>query len=310
MTRRIIVVGSINTDLVASVDRFPSTGETVICRSFATFGGGKGANQAMAAARLGAPVMLVGAVGADAYGDERLADLARAGVDISAVSRVAGMPSGLALIQVNANAENTITIVPGANGTVSPERLERVLADSLQPDDVICCQAELPLETSARALAIAGRAGAVRVLNAAPVTVGVRDLVPLAEILIVNEVEATSLAGVPDVGPKSAGRVAADLAGMGPSAVIITLGADGAYVRSPGFAELVPSPPVPVVDTTGAGDAFIGAFATWLVEGQPVDLAVRAGVAAGALAVQSPGAQASLPTRAALMPFLGRSPHP
>lgn len=304
MARRIVVVGSINTDLVARVDHFPSPGETIICRSFETFAGGKGANQAIAAARLGAPVMLVGAVGSDAYGDDRLADLGQASVDITGVTRRNDAPSGIALIHVNASAENTITIVPGANWTVTPERLERELPGTLRPDDVICCQAELPLETNARALEIAGRIGAVRVLNAAPVIDGVRNLVPLADILIVNEVEAAHLSGMPDVGPESVGRIAEDLSGLGPAVVIITLGADGAYVRSPGLAELVPSPPVPVADTTGAGDAFIGAFVTWLAEEQPVEQAVRAGVAAGALAVQIPGAQAALPTRKVLTAFL------
>ncbi len=304
MARRIVVVGSINTDLVANVDRFPSPGETIICRSFATFGGGKGANQAIAAARLGAPVMLIGAVGTDAYGADRLADLVQSGVDTSAVARQHGMPSGIALIQVNACAENTITIVPGANWTVTPERIERDLTGTLRSNDLLCCQTELPLETIARALEIAGRIGAMRVLNAAPVTSGVRKLVPLADILIVNEVEATDLAGVPDVGPESAGRIAEVLSQLGPAVVIITLGADGAFIRSPGFAERVPSPPVPVVDTTGAGDAFIGAFVTWLAEGQSLDQAVRAGVAAGTLTVQVPGAQSALPTREALTAFL------
>lgn len=304
MARRIVVVGSINTDLVASVDHFPSPGETVICRSFATFGGGKGANQAIAAARLGVPVRLVGAVGSDAYGDDRLADLARAGVDSTNVACRREVSSGIALIHVNASAENTITIVPGANWTVTPERLERKLPGILRPGDVLCCQTELPLETIARALEIAGQIGAARVLNAAPVITGVRGLVPLADILIVNEVEAAALTGVPEAGPESAGLIAENLAGLGPAVVIITLGPDGAYVRAPDFAELVPSPTVSVVDTTGAGDAFIGAFVTWLAEGQPVDRAVRAGVVAGALAVQVPGAQAALPTREALTAFL------
>lgn len=304
MARRVVVVGSINTDLVAGVDRFPSPGETVICRSFGTFGGGKGANQAIAAARLGSQVMLVGAVGSDAYGDARLADLERAGVEITAIERQSGVSSGIALIHVNANAENTITIVPGANWTVTAARLERVLPANLRRGDVICCQAELRLEVVARALEIAGQAGAVRVLNAAPVTTGTRELVRLVDILIVNEVEAADLSGVPDVGPKSAGRIAEELAERGPAVVIITLGSDGAYVRSPGIAELVPAPPVAVVDTTGAGDAFIGAFVTWIAEGQPVEQAVRAGVAAGALAVQTRGAQAALPAREALTAFL------
>ena len=307
MTRRIVVVGSINTDLVASVDHFPSSGETIICRSFGTFGGGKGANQAIAAARLGASVMLVGAIGNDAYGDDRLTDLVQAGVDITTVTRQSGVPSGVALIHVNASAENTITIVPGANWTVTPERLERELPGSLRPGDVICCQAELPLGVITRTLDIAGKSGAVRVLNAAPVITGVRELLPLADILIVNEVEAADLSGVPDVGPESAGRAAEDLSRLGPPVVIITLGADGAYIRSQGLAELVPSPQVPVVDTTGAGDAFTGAFVTWIAEGQPVEHAVRAGIAAGALAVQVSGAQASLPTREALTAFLHQS---
>jgi ribokinase len=282
VARRIIIVGSINTDLVATVDHFPALGETVIGRSFGTFGGGKGANQAMAAARLGAPVMLVGVVGTDAYGDEQLVDLASEGVEIAAVARVSGVPSGIALIQVNADAENTITIVPGANGTVTAERVEQVLPGALRPGDVLCCQTELPLGTIAQALEIAGRAGPLRVLNAAPVSAGVRDLVPQADILIVNEVDATDLAGLPDVGTESASKVSGELAGLGPSVVIITLRAAGAYVRSPEFAELVASPPVPVVDTTGAGDAFIGALLTWIAEGWPLDQALRAGVAAGA----------------------------
>mgnify|MGYP001258128325 CR=1 FL=1 len=283
MTGRLFVVGSINTDLVVRAPRFPSPGETLVGESFATYGGGKGANQAIAAARAGAMVEFVGAVGSDAYSLERLAAFDADRVGRTHVRRFAG-PGGIALIQVDAGGRDAITIVPGANGQLEPSDVEGSLADKLVTADLLCCQLELPLRSVERALQHAHQRQVPTLLNAAPYVEGTRALLTQVEILVVNEIEAGQLLGsLEPVGVAAAVDAARTLAGLGPNTVVITLGAAGAALAGPDVEALVAAPSVAVADTTGAGDAFVGAFCTWSLRQAPCLEAVQAGVVAGGL---------------------------
>lgn len=290
----VYVVGSVNTDLVVRAPWFPAPGETVVGETFATYGGGKGANQAIAAARMGAPVVMVGAVGDDPYSVQRLADLAGSGVDIESVARRAEVPGGVALILVAQSGENAITIVPGANGTLTAEEVEVALAGRIAPGDVVCTQLEVPIAAVRAALSAARAAGATAVLNATPFMPEARALLALADILVVNNLEARQLAGTGDAPIE---RAVERLHRHGVGAVVVTLGAGGALFSIPAGRFRVPAPAVDVVDTTAAGDAFIGALVSLLAQGLDwMSIAERA-VWAGALAVQRAGAQPSLPLR-------------
>ena len=304
---RVVVAGSINTDLVVRVARFPVPGETLAGGSLAINGGGKGANQAVAAARMGAPVALVGAVGSDVFSQARVADLVAAGVDVGFVRRRDHVTGGVAVIQVDAAGQNTIVLVSGANDSVAAGDAADGVGAVLGREDVLVCQFELPLEATRAALRTARGIGAYSVLNAAPYLPEGRDLVELADTLIVNEVEAGQILGSAPVGVSDVPGAADRIAGLGPSVVVITVGAAGAYLRTPTTAALLPAPHVTVVDSTGAGDAFVGAFAALVAAGASIEEAARAGVATGSLAVQRPGAQPSLPFRREVDAFLARA---
>ncbi|HEU5422445.1 MAG TPA: ribokinase [Nitrolancea sp.] len=292
----VVVVGSVNTDLVARVRRFPAAGETVFAESFDTFGGGKGANQAVAAARLGAPTRLVGAVGTDAESQARLDALGADGVDCAGVRRFSGH-GGMALIEVeNLSGQNRITVVSGANALVDAALVAEALAPALAPGDIVCCQLELPLAAVECALRLARDRCATTVLNAAPAQAGLEPLLALCDVLVVNEIEAGQLLGVTPLAPGDAEEGAAGLRRFGPPAVIVTLGPAGAFLLDSSGAVRVPAPMVSVVDTTGAGDALVGAICAMLARGASLAEALRAGVAAGSFAVLRAGAQPSFPT--------------
>ena len=288
---RVVVLGSINSDLVVRVPRLPRPGETVLGGEFAVHGGGKGANQAIAAARAGAAVAMAGCLGDDAYGAERLADLRRAGIDVTHVQQLPGIASGVALIGVDAAGQNSIMVAAGANGRVTAAMVETL---PLAPGDVLLAQLELPLPVVAAGLNAARRAGALVVLNAAPLHPAVGDLLAGVDVLVVNEVEAADLLG------QAAARIneaaLAALAGRGPTSVVVTLGADGVAFWEGGTMRHLPALPVTPVDTTGAGDAFCGVLAAGLAAGLDLAAAVGRGVVAGGLAVTRPGAQTGLPT--------------
>ena len=290
---RVIVVGSINQDITVTVDRFPSPGETLSGSSL-TYGlGGKGANQAAAAAHSGAETLFVGAVGTDLSGQRLRADLAAHGVDVTHVRDVDG-PTGTALITVAASGENTIILDAGANRAVMIEPAKASLFPA--PSDIVVLQAEVPSHTNTEVLAWAHSFGARVLLNLAPA----RDTDPAAmshiDILVVNETEAGLTLGL----PAPAIGVARALRGMGPRHVVVTLGAQGAAWAS--GAEVGHCPAVNLgeaVDTTGAGDACVGALAAALALGKPFVEAVADGMRAGAAAILSPGAASSygaLPT--------------
>ena len=295
---RVIVVGSINQDITVTVDRFPSPGETLSGSSL-TYGlGGKGANQAAAAAHSGAETLFVGAVGTDLSGQRLRADLAAHGVDVTHVRDVDG-PTGTALITVAASGENTIILDAGANRAVTIEPAKASLFPA--PSDIVVLQAEVPSHTNTEVLAWAHSFGARVLLNLAPA----RDTDPAAMshigILVVNETEAGLTLGLPaPATPTEAIGVARALRGMGPRHVVVTLGAQGA-ARASG-AEVGHCPAVNLgeaVDTTGAGDACVGALAAALALGKPFVEAVADGMRAGAAAILSPGAASSygaLPT--------------
>ena len=283
---RVVVVGSINTDLVVVAERLPGPGETVSGGRFSRHGGGKGANSAVAAARLGAQVTMVGAVGRDPFGDEALELLEREGIDTAAVARV-DAPTGVALINVDAAGENQIAVASGANAEVDPAAVERALRDA-GPAPVLINH-EIPV---AARLAAARAAQGPVVLNPAPAAEIPDELLALGPILTPNAGEAAELTGEDD--PEAAARALAARTG---APVVVTLGARGVLVLADGTAERLPAPQVTPVDTTGAGDAFNGALVVALAEGRGLRGAVELALAAAALSTRAEGAREGMPHR-------------
>lgn len=293
----VLVVGSLNMDLRIRTPRLPAPGETLTGSGFDTDGGGKGANQAVAAARQGARVAMLGAVGQDAHGAALLAALQADGIDTHAVERIAGTPSGTAAILLMPDGENSIVVIPGANHALTPERV-RAQADRLRQARVVVAQLECPLDAVAEALAIAREAGAVTVLNAAPVQPLGDALLGQLDWLVVNEIEAAALAGMPVPGPAEARAVAEQLRRRGPRQVLVTLGAEGLVLAGPEGTLALPAPRVQAIDTTGAGDTVVGALAAALAAGRPLREALTRAQAAAALAVTRLGTQSAMPTAA------------
>lgn len=293
---RIAVVGSCNMDLVVRAPRLPAPGETVLGGEYYTAHGGKGANQAVAAARLGAEVTFVGRVGADQFGAALRAGLAQAGIAVSHLIDDPQAPSGVAMILVDHCGENSIVVASGANLRLTPHDVERARA-LIEGADVLLLQLESPLETVQYAAALAARAGRIVVLNPAPAQPLTDDLLRFASVLTPNRSEATLLAGL----PVSTETIVAtrQLAARSGGAVVVTLGAEGAMVlERPGApAQKLEPFRVDAIDTTAAGDAFNAGLAVGLAEGRPLVEAVRLGMAAGALATTKRGAQPSLPYR-------------
>ncbi len=289
----ILVAGAINTDLVATMKRAPEAGETVTGTTFAIHGGGKAANQAVAVARSGGYASLVGAIGDDDFGRDRLSDLDRDGVDTDWVMVHGRDPSGVALILVEDGGENRIAYVPGATLAVPPDHAEAALA-ALRPAFVLATN-ELPRDTL-KILFTAARKAAIHVaFNATPDPAMARNLIEDVSTLIVNEGEAAILLGRKAIGDLH--DAVAALRRLGPETVVLTLGAQGVITGSAEGVEEYRPPPVTVVDTTGAGDTFCGAFVARLTRESKVEDAVRYAVNASALSVTRPGAQPSIPTR-------------
>jgi ribokinase len=289
----VLVGGAINTDLVARVRHAPEAGETVTGSEFNVFGGGKGANQALAAARSGARTIMLGGLGDDDFGRQRLADLRADGIDTASVRISDRLASGVALITVEDSGQNRIAYVPGATLGLLPS--DGVDAFERSRPAVVLTTLELPLGTLRQLYRAARAAGAKIVLNATPEPESGAELVPLCDVLIVNETESLALLG--GSGGTDWPAAAASLQRLGPSRVIITLGADGVVGRIDDRLLAVPAPAVKVVDTTGAGDAFCGAYAARLSEGAGDAEAIKSGLAAGSLAVTVAGAQRSMPRR-------------
>lgn len=302
MPAKVVVIGSLNMDLVTRAPRLPRGGETLIGESFATVSGGKGANQAVAAARLGAQVSMVGCVGSDAYGEELRGALLAEQIDCQAVSTVDDS-SGVALIVVDDNSQNAIVIVAGANGALTPEVIDRFDA-VLRTADVIICQLEVPDATVGHALKRGRELGKTVILNPAPASRPLpADWYAFIDYLIPNESEAAALSGLPVDSLASAETAATRLIAMGAGKVIITLGAQGSlFANGKGF-EHFPASKVKAVDTTAAGDTFVGGFAAALAAGKSEADAIRFGQVAAALSVTRAGAQPSIPTLSDVQAF-------
>jgi ribokinase len=289
VTSRLIVLGSANRDYTVVVERHPLPGETVLGGAVATGTGGKGANQAAAAARAGVTPVFVSAVGNDGAGADILADLEAAGVDVSHVSRT-DTATGVALITVSHAGENSIVVAPGANGMLDADATAGLIDDLAGAGTVLLAQLEIPVAVAEAAAAAIARHGGRFALNLSPSqTVSPRTLA-VADPLILNETEAAELAGSAIDGPRDAEVVAERLLATSRS-VVITLGGDGVVFASADGVSRLAAERVPVVDTTGAGDAFAGALAAALAKGASLADAAAAGTAAGAAAVQYVGAQ-------------------
>ncbi|MFZ4967103.1 ribokinase [Pseudomonas gingeri] len=295
MQAKVVVIGSLNMDLVTRAERLPRAGETLIGQSFATVPGGKGANQAVAAARLGAQVSMVGCVGDDAYGRQLRDALLVEGIDCRAVTAVDGVSSGVALIVVDASSQNAIVIVAGGNGCLTTDVLKGFDA-VLQAADVIICQLEVPMETVGYALKRGRELGKTVILNPAPASAPLpADWYAAIDYLIPNESEASALSGLPVDSLATAEAAATRLMAAGAGKVIITLGAQGSlFADGQAFAHF-PAPKVKALDTTAAGDTFVGGFAAALASGKSEAEAIRFGQVAAALSVTRAGAQPSIP---------------
>jgi ribokinase len=293
MPSRVCIVGSLNIDLVVNVDRLPAPGETVLGGRFSVHDGGKGANQAVAAARAGASVAMIGAVGADAHGERAIAALAAEGIDVTRVRTVDHEPTGVALVAVGPRGENQIVVAPGANGAFELDDADR---QTIGGADVVVTNHEVPQRVVLDVLRAAHAAGVTTILNPAPARALASEVLSLGPVLTPNEHEL-----VVAIGNEITGSALDELAARHQGPIVVTQGPAGAILahrerreRFPGFA--APT----VVDTTGAGDAFNGVLAAWLADGASLDEAVNAANAAGALAVSAAGARGGLPVRTAI----------
>lgn len=303
----LLVVGSANMDLVVRTPRLPRPGETVMGRTFGTFPGGKGANQAVAAGMLGGLVAFSGAVGDDSFGRELLEGLLNAGVDVRFVRKIERTASGVASISVDDQGQNCIVVSPGANGQLTRADVRRAF-DVVRPT-VVLAQLEVPLEAVAEAMNLAQRAGAVAILNPAPAQDLPADMIANLDYITPNESELASLSQSAVEGHDAVARAARTLLDQGARNVVVTLGSEGAVHCSREGCWQYPPVAVQAVDTTAAGDAFNGALASFLAEGTPLEMAVRLANRAGAISATRPGAQASMPTREEVL-RLGPAPTP
>jgi ribokinase len=291
----VFVVGSMNRDFVLSVERRPAPGETVTDARLATHNGGKGANQAAAAALLGASVAFLGRVGDDGFGGPLVRALADKGVDTSLVQEVTGSSTGAAFITVTPDGENAITVAPGANRRLTAEDVDAV-SGYIGEAQVLVAQMEVPPEVVLRAVDVAVGSGTRPLVNLAPPFKVPRALLEKLDPLVINEHEAAFLLGERVEGVDGALDAAPRLLSLGPGSVVVTLGEDGAVFSGGESAQHLMAPKVKVVDTTGAGDVFVGALAARLAEDAALEDAVAYAVRAGAAAVTKAGAQGALPT--------------
>jgi ribokinase len=302
---RIFVLGSLNVDLVQRVARLPVAGETISGDELQIFSGGKGANQACAAARLGGQVCMAGRVGDDAFGMRLKAELEQSGVDTTRVG-TSKAETGAAIILVLPSGENVIVISPGANGTVTADTASEALSEG-KAGDILLCQLEVPVEATVAALRVARERGMLGILDPAPARSIPREALSLVSILIPNQTEAAGMLNRHEVESESveaARELASELLRRGPEVVIVKLGREGCLVASDGEVTAIPGHSVRAVDTTAAGDTFSGGLAAELSRGEKLAVAVQFANAAAALCVTKPGAISSIPTRAAVLDFL------
>ncbi len=300
----IVVVGSLNMDLVVRMPQIPRPGETLLGGVFKTFPGGKGANQAVAAARLGALVKMVGCVGGDAFGHEMRATLAHEGIDTACVSTLSDEATGVALIQVDAQGQNSIAVASGANFRLTGAEVEKAL-QGMDKFEALVMPLETPLETVYAGAKNASRRGARVLLNPAPAQVLEKDLLKLVDVLVPNEYELALMTGMAIQSDDDIRQAARRLLEGGPKNLIVTMGREGALLLGEDVKEtVVPAYSVEPVDTTAAGDCFVGALAVGLCEGKDLRSAAEFASAAAAISVTRAGAQPSLPRREEVMQFM------
>jgi ribokinase len=293
---RVIVLGSVNRDLVLLVDHHPQPGETIAARGFAEHPGGKGANQAIAAARAGAKTLLAGAIGDDGFGRAMAGFLGGEAIDLSHLAMLKGHPTGIATIAVDKAGENIIIVSQGANALPGAEQAAAI---AFGPGDHVIAQFEVPEAFILEGFARAKRAGAVTILNPAPMRALTQALMQLVDLLVLNETELAAATGRADIsGNTKTLDAARSLRSRRDQAIIVTLGARGCIALAPGGPVRVPAQLVVPVDTTGAGDCFVGVLAAGLVEGISLAPALERASRAAAISVTRPGAASSIPRRA------------
>jgi ribokinase len=292
----VLVIGSSNTDLIIKAKRIPKPGESILGGKFVRAAGGKGANQAVAAARAGGAVTFIARVGRDQNGEEAVAGLSADGINVNHVIRDARESSGVALIFVGESGENSIAVASGANDKFSPDDVRKA-KDAFRTAKIVLLQLESPLKTVMASVQLAAAAGVPVILNPAPAQPLQTQLLKRIFVLVPNEGEAELLTGVAVVGEAASAKAAERLLARGVQNVVITMGARGAFVAGKDVREFIPGFKVNAVDTTGAGDIFNGALAVALAEGQSLLEAARFASAAAAISVTRVGAQPSAPTR-------------
>lgn len=299
----ITVIGSLNMDLVTYTGRMPVTGETIMGKSFRQIPGGKGANQAAAIAKLGTKVAMIGCVGRDGMGSTLLDALQKDGVDISKVKEVEGVATGIAAITVDAAANNCIIVVPGANNCLSPEDLAAA-QETINRSEAVVAQLEVPLETVKVGLEIAKKLGKLTILNPAPAVPLPDEFLVLVDILVPNDTELELLSGIQAHNEEELQKAAQVLLNKGIKELIVTLGSKGCMHINSSGAKFYGAHKVHAIDTTAAGDSFIGGLSTAINEGKTLEEAILFATAVGALTVTKEGAQSSLPYRAEVEAFI------
>ncbi|MGI9472534.1 MAG: ribokinase [Rubripirellula sp.] len=305
MAANIVVLGSINMDLVVQCNELPDRGETIIATSSSEVPGGKGANQAVSASRAGGSVTMIGRVGSDAFGEKLLSHLRQDAVDITRTLQVSDCASGIALVTVESSGENSIVVVPGANGRVTSGDVDKV-KDVIAHADLVVVQLEIPLDAVREAIQIARTAGVPVLLDPAPMPESLPDSLLNVDLICPNQSEAAALVGRSVDSLKEAATAVPELHRRGAKQVIITLGGLGTVVSDGVSCRSIPPFQISAVDTTAAGDAFAGALAVRWAEGAELFESATFASAAGAIAATRPGAQPSLPTRAEIEHMLSQ----
>lgn len=302
---KIIIFGSINMDFIARTSHLHVPGETIIGYDFQNSPGGKGANQAVACARLGAETMMIGCVGSDIFGDNTITELKNSKVDISLISRNNRVSTGIALITINETGENSIIIIPGANGEVDKNEL-MILEDALEKADILLLQLEIPIDTVLQAAILGKEKKVTVILDPTPAQKLPGELLKLVDIFTPNKIETASLVGFNIDSWDKASKAAHIFLKKGVRHSVIKMGSRGVLLTNQKFEQIYPSVPVEAIDTIGAGDAFNGALAVALNEGKTINEAVQWGNAAGAFAATKKGTQTAMPSRSELMIMLGK----